>query len=168
VYFPRLILPLSSVPSTFVDFAISMLMMIVVLLVQHQDHHASMLGLALFPLWIVLLLMLSMGMGLICASLMVTYRDVAYVLPVVTQLLLYGSPVGYSAKEVMEKAPVWAQRLYFLNPLSPLLEGFKWSLMGEGEVRWGYVAYAAAFAAVLAVAGAFSFKRMERRFADVI
>ncbi len=165
VYFPRLILPLSSIPSTFVDFAVAMGMMIVLMVVKGIP---PTLGLLFLPMWIALLLMLSMGIGLIAASLMVNYRDVAYVLPVVTQLLMYGSPVGYSAQAVSEKASPMMQTLYFLNPLSPLLEGFKWSLLGEGDLRWGFVAYGAAVSVVLALIGAFSFKRMERRFADVI
>ena len=166
VFFPRLILPLSSIPSTFVDFGVSAVMMIALMIWYHTPVTA---GLLLLPVWIALLLMLSMGIGLIAASLMVTYRDVAYVLPVLTQLLMYGSPVGYSAKALSgDQVPVWKQTLYFLNPLSPLLEGFKWSLVGEGELRWGFVGYAAAISVVAMLIGSFSFKRMERRFADVI
>jgi lipopolysaccharide transport system permease protein len=168
VFFPRLILPLSSIPSAMVDFAVGMVMLIGLLVFQHQPHYPSLLGIALLPVWIILLLMLSMGVGLIAASLTVTYRDVAYVLPVVTQLLMYGSPVGYSAESVAEKAPHWMQTIFFLNPLSPLLEGFKWSLLGEGEMKWNFVLYGAAVSLAFMVLGAFSFKRMERRFADVI
>ena len=161
VFFPRLILPLSSIPSTFVDFIVAMVMMAALMAFQGIIPG---IGLMLLPMWIALLLMLSMGIGLIAASLMVTYRDVAYVLPVITQLLMFGSPVAYSASEVPAK---W-KTLYDLNPLSPLLEGFRWSLLNQGEVHWAFVAYGAAISIALAVVGAFSFKRMERRFADVI
>jgi len=161
VYFPRLILPLSSVPSALVDFVVAMVMMVVLLALRGVMPGWELL---LLPMWMALLLMLSLGVGLVAASLMVAYRDVAYVLPVVVQLLMFGSPVAYSAARVPEKWQMW----YAMNPLSPLLEGFRWSLMGEGGLRWYFAAYSAAMAVAAIVVGAFAFKRMERRFADVI
>src|SRR4029077_5423605 len=91
VFFPRLILPLSSIPSSFVDFAVAMVMMVILMAIYGVWPGLAILTL---PVWIALLLMLSMGMGLLAASLMVSYRDVAYVLPVITQLLMFASPVG--------------------------------------------------------------------------
>jgi len=165
VYFPRLILPLSSIPSALVDFAVAMGMM-VVLLVMRAVHDGIMPGweMLLLPMWTALLLMLAMGMGLVAASLMVTYRDVQYVLPVMVQLLMFGSPVAYSSENVPEK---W-RMVYQMNPLAPLLEGFRWSMLREGSVRWEFAGYGAAVAVVAFGVGALAFKRMERKFADVI
>jgi lipopolysaccharide transport system permease protein len=161
VFFPRLILPLSSIPSTLVDFAVAMIMM-AVLIAMHGPVPA--LAVLLLPVWIAFLLMLSLGIGMVAASLMVTYRDVGYVLPVVIQLLMFGSPVAYSSDRVPAQWQMW----YQINPLTPLLQGFRWSLVNDAPPNWMFVGCAAAFSVLAMVLGAFSFKRMERRFADVI
>lgn len=161
VFFPRLILPLSSIPSTLVDFLAGMIMLGALLAFTGS---VPTLAILLLPMWIALLLMLSLGIGMFTASLMVTYRDVGYVLPVVTQLLMFGSPVAYPANEVPAK---W-QLFYQLNPVTPLLQGFRWSLVHEAPPDWRFVAMAAVLSILVMVLGAFSFKRMERRFADVI
>lgn len=166
VFFPRLVLPLSTVLSTLVDFAVSLLMLCVLMLLYRIAPGVQLL---LLPLWLGLILLLSLGCGLIAAALMVSYRDVQYVLPVVVNLLTFGSPVAYAASFAASKLPDGLQPFYFiLNPLAGLLEAFRWSVLGGGEVQWGYVAYSAVFALVLFVAGAFAFKKMERKFADVI
>ena len=95
---------------------------------------------------------------------MVSYRDVGFILPVVTQFLLYASPVAYAVSSV----PGRLQTVYLLNPLSSLLEGFRWSLLNRGTLHGASVAYAATLSIVVFVVGAFAFKRMERKFADVI
>jgi lipopolysaccharide transport system permease protein len=161
VFFPRLILPLSSIPSTFVDFLAGMVMLGGLLAFTGPVPTPALM---LLPVWIALLLMLSLGMGMFAASLMVTYRDVGYVLPVVMQLLMFGSPVAYSADKVPEKWQMW----YQLNPVTPLMQGFRWSLVGEAAPDWWFVAVAGALSVAAMLLGAFSFKRMERRFADVI
>jgi lipopolysaccharide transport system permease protein len=162
VFFPRLVLPLSTVPSVLVDFGIAAVLM-AGLLVSHRI--APGWGLLLLPIWVALIAALALGVGLVTAALTVSYRDVQYILPVFTQMLLYASPVAYPASEV----PAEWRSAYFLNPLAPLLEGFRWSLFGTTTPPpWGSVGYAAAVAAGVLLWGAFAFKRMERRFADVI
>lgn len=161
VFFPRLILPLSAIPSVLVDFAIALVMM-AVLMFMHRV--VPTWGLLLLPVWIAVLLVLATGIGLCTTSLMVSYRDVGYVLPVVLQIVLYASPVAYAVSGVPEHLRIW----YDLNPLSPLLEAFRWSLLGRGWMDWPHLAYAALVAMLLALVGVYSFKRMERRFADVI
>jgi lipopolysaccharide transport system permease protein len=116
------------------------------------------------PVWLIIVLTLSTGVGLWAAALSVSYRDVQYILPVSLQLLLYGSPVAYAVAAV----PVRLRPLYALNPLVPILEGFRSSLLGTTQPGWASITYAAGFSAALFTAGAFVFKRMERRFADVI
>ena len=166
VFFPRLVLPLSTVLSTLVDFGVSLGMLFVLMLVYRI---APVPQLLLLPVWLALILLLSLGCGLIASSVMVTYRDVQYVLPVVVNLLTFASPIAYAASFAASKMPAGLQPFYFLlNPLAGLLEAFRWSLLGAGEVKWGYVAYSALFALLLFVMGAFAFKKMERKFADVI
>ena len=161
VYFPRLVLPLSTVPSTLIDFGVALVMMVVLMVIYGIT---PTIGILLLPLWLALILMIAVGIGLYASALMVSYRDVQYVLPVVLQMLLYLSPVPYAASLVPQQWRVY----YFLNPLAGLIEAFRWSMIGRGELNWGYVAYSAVVAVAIFIGGAFSFKKMERKFADVI
>ncbi len=161
VYFPRLILPLSTVFAALIDFAVAFGMLLVLLLIFWGLPAVNFL---LMPVVLLLLLMLSLGIGICATALAVSYRDVGYIIPVFIQFLLYASPVAYALQEVPEQY----RAIYSLNPLAPLLEAFRWSLLGVGELEWGYLAYAAAMAGLAFAVGAFVFKRMERKFADVI
>jgi lipopolysaccharide transport system permease protein len=145
-----------------VDFAIAAGMMVVLMFGYHT---APGWPLLLVPVWMLILFAMSTGIGLITAALSVSYRDVQYIVPVFMQMLLYASPVAYGASSI----PKSIKPFYYLNPLSPVLEGFRWSLLNtKTGPDWHYVMYSAATAAVLMVMGAFGFKRMERRFADVV
>jgi lipopolysaccharide transport system permease protein len=165
VFFPRLILPFSTVFSTLIDFTVAFSVMLVLIVIKHVPVHAE---LFLLPVWLLLILMLAMGLGLFASALMVTYRDVQYVLPTLTQFLQFVSPVVYTADQVLAHLHGRLQYLYFMNPLSGLITAFRWSLLGEQGIRWNYVLYGACMALIIFVWGAFSFKKMERKFADVI
>jgi lipopolysaccharide transport system permease protein len=108
--------------------------------------------------------MLAMGVGLITAALNVSYRDVQYIIPVLLQIVMYASPVAYALSAVPEKLRV----VYMLNPISILMEGFRTSILGRGSLSPATVAYAALTSIGVFVFGAFAFRQMERRFADVI
>ncbi len=161
VYFPRIVLPLSTVFSSLIDFGVALAMLLVMMLTSGLMPGPRLL---LLPVWLLLILLLALGFGLFSAALMVSYRDVQYALPVLTQFAMYASPVAYSVSAV----PARLRAFYALNPLSGLLEAFRWSLLGKGVLSWSYVGYGAIFSLVVFVCGAFAFKRMERRFADVI
>ncbi len=161
IYFPRLLLPLSVVPAAIVDFLVSLGMFVVLLAVYRVAPTAALLTL---PFWMLLLSAGAFGAGLVATSLMVQYRDVQFVLPVATQLLLYASPVAYAASRVPEK---W-HTLYYLNPLVAAIEGLRWSLLGTPAPSAGSVVYASVVAVLAVIAGAVVFRRMERGFADVI
>ena len=165
VYFPRLLLPISQVLSVLVDLAVSFVMIVILLAIYRINPGWAVLT---FPFWVLAIFMLALGVGMWAGALMVQYRDVRYVLPVVTQFLLYGSPVGYALLAVNDKVPDWAIRLYLLNPLASLIEGCRWSLTGEGVLYPGYVIYAAALSVGTFVVGAYVFRGMERKFADVV
>lgn len=165
VFFPRLVLPFSTVLSTLVDFGVSLGVMIVLLLVYRI---APTLAFLTFPLWLGLILLLAMGIGLFAAALTVSYRDVRYVIPVLTQILTFASPVGYTLAVALEKTSARLHPFYLLNPLSSLLEGFRWAVLGTPPPPLNNVLYAVVFCVVIFIAGAFSFKKMERKFADVI
>ena len=161
VYFPRLVLPLSVVFSTLIDFAVALSLMAVLMVVYHVAPTA---GLLLLPVWLALIILLAVGVGMYASALTVTYRDVQYVLPVLTQFLLYASPIAYAVSAV----PPHLRFVYFLNPLSGLLEAFRWSLLGTGHLNIAQVGYSAGVTVLVFLGGAFSFKKMERKFADVI
>lgn len=161
VYFPRLVLPLSTVFSSLIDFGVALIMLAVMMLV--MGLHPG-IGVLLLPVWLALILLLSVGLGLFASALTVTYRDVQYVLPVLTQFLMYASPVAYALSAV----PMHLRWLYHLNPLSTLLEGFRWSLLGVGYLETGAITYSALVSVGIFIWGAFAFKKMERKFADVI
>jgi lipopolysaccharide transport system permease protein len=165
VYFPRLVLPISSMVSTLVDFAVAAAMMVVMLLYYRINPGV---GLLLLPVWMGILLMLALGLGLLFAALMVSYRDVAYILPVVTQLMMYATPVYYTLAVPHKKLEPWMFQLYMLNPLASVIEAFRWSIIGKGELYPGYLAYSAGVSVLIFIWGAFSFKKMERKFADII
>lgn len=161
VFFPRLVLPLSTVFSTVLDFGVASGLMVILMIIYGIRPG---LGLLLLPLWLGLILILALGLGLYAAALTVSYRDVQYVIPVVTQLLFFGSPVAYAVAAV----PKHLRSLYYLNPLVSLLEAFRWSMFGQGELQPVYLAYSAVVCGLVFIGGAYAFKAMERRFADVI
>jgi lipopolysaccharide transport system permease protein len=161
VFFPRLVLPLSAVPSALVDFAVATGLLVVLMAAYRV---APGWGVLLVPLWIGILLAIAMGIGLIAAALTVSYRDIQYILPVFTQILLYASPVAYSVSAV----PANLRVFYYVNPLTAPLEALRASILGRAMPGWGGLAGSAAAAVVVMGAGMMAFKRMERRFADVI
>ncbi|MCP9493209.1 MAG: ABC transporter permease [Pyrinomonadaceae bacterium MAG19_C2-C3] len=161
VYFPRLILPLSGVFSTLLDFIVATVVMVALMFFYHITPG---IGLLLLPLWMLLITLLALGIGLTAAALAVTYRDVLHILPVMVQMTLYASPVAYATVAV----PEHLRPLYLLNPMANLIEAFRWSLLGTGQVSWKYMLGTIIVVGVVFIGGAFAFKRMERKFADVI
>lgn len=161
VFFPRLVLPLSTVLSALVDFAVSVLLLAVLMIVYHRVPPLAALA---APIWIALLLMLASGVGFIASGLTVRYRDVQHIMPVAVQFLLYASPVGYALAAVPER---W-RFAYQLNPLAIELTALRGSLLGTPMPSAGWVIYAACASILTFAAGATAFRRMERRFADVI
>ncbi len=165
VYFPRLIIPLSSVLGGLVDFAISFIVLIGMMIYWGVIPGVNLLAL---PLIILLALMTALGAGLWLSTLNVLYRDVGYILPVMTQLLLFISPVGYSTSTVSSQ---W-QWLYAMNPMVGVIEGFRWATLGtvpsSGLSLETIMAISSTVAIVLVVSGLFYFRRMERSFADMV
>ncbi|MBE7158497.1 MAG: ABC transporter permease, partial [Rhodospirillales bacterium] len=161
VYFPRLILPMSAVPSVLVDFAIACTLLAGMLVVYRIVPPATVL---LLPVWMSILLAQALGLGLMTAALSVSYRDVQYVLPVLLQILLYAGPAAYPASAVPER---W-RTIFYINPVSAPLEAFRASLLGTSFPGVPPLCWAAAVSVILLVVGIYLFKRMERRFADVI
>jgi lipopolysaccharide transport system permease protein len=161
VYFPRLIIPISSILSGLIDAAI----VFVVLL-------ALMLFYGIFPTWaivtlpffLLLALATALGVSLWLSALNVQYRDIGYLVPFIAQFWMYATPVVYPASMI----PAQWQLLYSLNPMTGVVEGFRWALFGSGEAPGTMLVVSIVMVLILLVSGAFFFKRMEDTFADVV
>ena len=161
VWFPRAVIPCATLPGALVDLVVTFAVLAALFV-----WYGRMPGLPIvtLPFWIALLVTLALGAGLGAAALMVSYRDVQHVLPVMVQLLMYASPVAYAASSV----PGVIGTLYYLNPLAATIDGLRWSLLGTPPPPAIAVGYAAFVAVLTMILGMWLFRRMERRFADVI
>jgi lipopolysaccharide transport system permease protein len=162
VYFPRLLIPLSKFSSTLIDFAVGATLLVGLLLWFWSL--PGLAGLAVAVGCAVLFLMFALGLGLTAGAISVHYRDVQYLIPVVLQFLLYASPVAYAVESVPERYLFF----YQLNPLSGLLETFRWGVLGVGEFQPTLLLYSTGFTVVVFLAGTLFFKRLEASFADAI
>jgi lipopolysaccharide transport system permease protein len=161
VFFPRIMVPLSTTCSVLVDFAVSSCMMIVLLVVYRINPGWP---IVLTPIWVISALLLGVGIGTACSALMVRFRDIQYIVPVVLQLLLYATPVAYSVDAVPDR-----YRLFFdLSPLAWILQDFHWSLLGSARPPVWQMAGSVGVAILVFFAGTVVFEQMERGFADVI
>jgi lipopolysaccharide transport system permease protein len=161
IYFPRIVLPLSSISSVLVDFGVSLGMMFILLALWRVWPGV---GLLLLPVWLAILLMMALGIGLWTSAVMVKYRDVYHILPTLIQLGMYVSPVAWSTVAI----PPNYRWFFYANPLSGLLEAFRWSLLGTGTLDLRALAYSTVVAILFFWFGAHVFRRLERNFADVI
>ena len=160
VYCPRLVMPISGILSPLVDFAIAFTILIAMMFYFGYPPTINVLWL---PAFILLALMTSLGVGLWLSAINVKYRDVRYVIPFITQLWLFASPVVYSSSLLPQKFQV----IYGLNPMAGVIEGFRWSLLGT-EPPGSLIAISAAIVVVILISGAFYFRHEEKTFADVI
>jgi lipopolysaccharide transport system permease protein len=160
VYFPRLIVPMAAVFVGVADFAVSFGVLLALMAYYHMVPGWAVLTL---PLWTVLAVTTAFAMGLWLSALNVRYRDVRYVLPFMTQMWLFATPVAYSSSIV----PADWRPLYALNPMVGVVEGFRWALLGNGRPSLMVAASTAVMLLVLA-GGLFYFRRTERTFADLV
>ncbi len=169
VYFPRLVIPLASVLSGLVDFGISFLILLGMMFYYNflsdsgYQIYLSWRWLTL-PFFILLAIITSLAVGLWLSALNVIYRDVNYIIPFLTQFWLFITPVGYPVQIFSE--PV--QFLIALNPMTGVVEGFRWALLGTGSGPTGMLAISVTISLLALVGGLYYFRRMERTFADEI
>jgi lipopolysaccharide transport system permease protein len=168
VYFPRIIVPVSTVIVCLIDFLISFAILIVIMAFLQ---YAPGWQILLLPLFLLLALLTAMGSGLFIAALNVKYRDFRYVIPFIVQFGLYVSPIAFSSNTIFESTeiPEWIKVLYALNPMVGVIDGFRWCITG-GEMAIATVPFAISMAitTVMLVAGVRYFRRTEKSFADVI
>lgn len=161
VYFPRLVIPISVVLASLVDFGIAGVILALLMV-----YYGTALTQAVFMLpWFVLMAVgLSLGVGLWLSALNVRYRDVRYVVPFLTQFWLFATPVVYPASLV----PARWQALYGLNPMAGVVEGFRWALLGTRPPSGALLLVSVGVTVLLLVTGALYFRRTEATFADMV
>ncbi len=161
VYFPRLVVPLSTVLAGLLDFAIAFLVLIGML-----GYYGIVPTVAVFtlPLFLLLAVMTALGVGLWLSALNVQYRDVRYTIPFLTQFWLFATPVAYPSSLVPEP---W-RALYGLNPMAGVVEGFRWALLGTSQGPGMLLVVSVVVVIGLLAGGLFYFRRMEKTFADLV
>jgi lipopolysaccharide transport system permease protein len=161
IYFPRLVIPIASVLSALVDFAIALAVLLGMMVWYGITPTVNVLWL---PVLVLLALVTALGVGLWLCALNVQYRDVKYVLPFLTQFWMFATPIAYPSSLLSEP---W-RTLYGLNPVAGVVEGFRWALLGADTQPGPMIALSVVAAVALLISGAYYFRRMERTFADIV
>jgi lipopolysaccharide transport system permease protein len=162
IYFPRLVLPISSVLAGLVDFAIAFVILIGLMIYYSVAPAWNVLW--TLPLFLLLSIVTALGVALWLSAINVQYRDVNYALPFLTQFWLFITPVAYSASVISDK---W-QLVYSLNPMAGVVNGFRWALLGAGSGPDLALWISVGISLLIVVSGLFYFRNMERTFADRI
>jgi lipopolysaccharide transport system permease protein len=161
IYFPRVVLPISSVLSGLLDFAISFAVLLGMMVYYRIIPTGAVIWLPAFTL---LAILTALGVGLWLSALNALYRDVRYVVPFLVQFWMFASPVAYPSSIVPEK---W-RWLYALNPMAGVIEGFRWALTGHGQPPGIFLAASSGAVVLLVLSGLVYFHAMEGTIADVV
>ncbi len=161
VYFPRLILPISSILTKFVDFLIATIILAGLMIYYGYTPHWA--GILLFPILLLISFIAALGGGLVLSSINVKYRDVRYALPFFIQILLFLTPVIYPPSIAGNYA--W---LLALNPMTGVINASRTSLLGNGSIDWISIGFSLIISTVVLILGFIYFKKTERYFADIV
>jgi lipopolysaccharide transport system permease protein len=161
VYFPRVIIPIASTFINLIDFVVGLAILIIMML---WYQILPTLGIVALPFFIGMALATSLSVSMWLSAINVKYRDVASVVPLMTQLWMFTSPVLYPSSMVPERLRSW----YALNPMAGVIEGFRWALLGKEHPDWSIVMISCGVVCALLLTGIMFFKRVERTFADII
>ncbi len=160
VYFPRLVMPLSGIMSPVIDFAVCFVILFILMIYYNV---VPTINIVFLPLFFLLALATSLGVGLWLSALNVKYRDFQYTVPFIIQIWMFASPVVYASSLIPEPLRVW----YGLNPMAGVIDGFRWALLGSGMPSAMVLVSVGMVIAVL-VSGMFYFRRMEQFYADIV
>lgn len=166
VYFPRIIVPLSIVCSNLIKFSIYLLLMVIMMLWYiHKNEITGVNSYALLlPILLLLMAMFGLGLGMIVSSLTTKYRDLAFLVGFGVQLLMWASTVVYP----LSAAPAKFKWLVALNPMTPLLETFRYGYLGAGSFSWSSLGISALMITIVAIVGLLFFNKAERTFIDTV
>lgn len=166
VYFPRMIIPVSTIVVCIVDFLISLVILAGIMI---YFGHTPTWHVVFVPVFFLLAVFASLGLGLFLSALNVKYRDFRYVVPFIIQLGLFVSPIAFRSSEIYEKAPDIAKGIYSLNPMVAVIDGFRWSILGEPFVTNQIgLGISLGVTVLMLIVGVAYFRKTERGFADII
>jgi lipopolysaccharide transport system permease protein len=166
VYFPRLIMPLSIVVSNLVRFGVQLLLLLVMMTYfgfKGADFHIT-YGIFFFPILVLMMAFLGLGIGLIITAMTTKYRDLTFLVTFGVQLLMYGTTVIYP----LSAAPEKYKTIIGLNPMTGIIEAFRFSFLGKGEFTLWSVSYSAIFTIIVMILGVIIFNKTEKNFVDTI
>jgi lipopolysaccharide transport system permease protein len=164
IYFPRLIIPLSKAVVGFIDFGISIIIL-VGLMVYYQIAPSSNIWAA--PLFLLVGIIAALGVGIWLSALSVRFRDFQHVVPFMVQIGLYITPIAYPAEFATKQLPEWAANIYYLNPMAGVVQGFRWSLFGgtpPGPLMWVSVG----MIVIIFITSLLYFNKVEKNMADYV
>lgn len=166
VYFPKIIIPLSTIAVCLVDFFISLIILVVLFIISGQSLHWQII---LAPLFILLTVINGFGIGLYFATINVKYRDVKFIVPVIIQFGMYVSPVIFSTKYYLDRLPSYLHWAFYLNPMVGAIDGFKYCLFGGDSIyNLNYFIFSVGISFLFLLIGIKYFYKFERSFVDYI
>ncbi len=164
VYFPRIIIPVSKALVGLIDFGINAIIVIFLMLLLKQEVSTNIWAL---PLFIVIGIFVSLGIGIWLSALTIRFRDFQYVVPFMVQLGLYITPTAYPSEFALKQLPEWASYLYFLNPMVGVVEGFRWSIL-DCTAPHGLSFLSFGVAALVFSSSLFYFRKIDGKIADIV
>jgi len=169
VYFPRLIMPLSIVVSNLVRFGVQMLLFVLMMAYYYFSGATFQVtwAIGLFPVIVLLMALLGLGTGMIISAMTTKYRDLAFLVGFGVQLLMYATTVIYPLSTALDKYPEYAWIIEY-NPMTPIIEAFRYGFLGEGSFSWGSLGYACGVTFALLLFGIVIFNKVERNFVDTV
>jgi lipopolysaccharide transport system permease protein len=169
VYFPRLVIPLASIFGSLVDFLVAFVVLVGLIFAYGAMGYAVAPSWAILtlPLFVALAFLTALAVGLWLSALNVEYRDVRYVIPFIVQFWMFITPIAYPSSLVRDRS-VALYRLYGLNPMVGVVDGFRWAILGNAPAPGGALVVSIAAMVVLLIGGLYYFRRMERTFADLV
>jgi len=169
VYFPRLIMPLSIILSNLVRFGIQLLLFMMLMAYYYftGSHLQITWGILLFPFIIALMALLGLGSGMIISAMTAKYRDLAFLVTFGVQLLMYATTVIYPLSTALKNYPSYSWLIAY-NPMTPIIETFRYGFLGEGTFSWSSLSYATGITLVLFTLGIIIFNKVERNFIDTV
>jgi lipopolysaccharide transport system permease protein len=164
IYFPRLIIPLSKAVVGLVDFFMTFILLLIVILIYKVPLSSNII---LLPFFVLMTIISALSVGIWFSALTIRYRDFQHITPFIVQIGLYVTPIAYPTEAVIKSLPEWGIFLFYLNPMAGIVEGFRWSILGVAQPHaLSYVSFCVVI--LLFVTGLLYFKSVERVMADIV
>ena len=164
IYFPRLVIPLSKAMVGLIDFGITL---VIILLVMIAYQYPPSVNIVFLPLFMVMAVVCALGAGIWLSALTIRFRDFQQIVPFLVRFGMFFTPVAYPAEVVLQQLPNWAAFIYYLNPIAGVVEGFRWSIVGGNPPSaFSYISFIVVV--LLFISSLFYFKRVEKTIADIV